>query len=129
MFGVSFKGLPWGSLRFMKIPPSSHMDVSEKRGTPKSSILIGFTIINHPFWGFPPIFWFNTHIHNPHVVQIDLEHGDGTADRRKGSPSCRAFFGCDGRFPGRGQVTSVLRSSVPHRMHGTGKNHIYPIFC
>ena len=23
------------------------------RGTPKSSILIGFSIINHPFWGYP----------------------------------------------------------------------------
>ena len=28
-----------------------HMDVSENGGTPKSSILIGFSIINHPFWG------------------------------------------------------------------------------
>ena len=37
-----------------------HMDVSENSGTPKSSILIGFSIINHPFWG-PPIFG-NTHI-------------------------------------------------------------------
>ena len=27
------------------------MDVSEYGGTPKSSILIGFSIINHPFWG------------------------------------------------------------------------------
>ena len=32
------------------------MGVSKNRGIPKSSILIGFTIINHPFWGFPPIF-------------------------------------------------------------------------
>ena len=29
------------------------MDVSENGGTPKSSISIGFTIINHPFWGTP----------------------------------------------------------------------------
>ena len=29
------------------------MDVSENCGTPKSSILIGFSIINHPFWGTP----------------------------------------------------------------------------
>ena len=29
------------------------MDVSENRGTTKSSILIGFSIINHPFWGTP----------------------------------------------------------------------------
>ena len=28
-----------------------HMDVSKNSGTPKSSISIGFPIINHPFWG------------------------------------------------------------------------------
>ena len=38
------------------------MGVSKNRGTPKSSILIGFFIINHPFWG-TPIFG-NTHIDN-----------------------------------------------------------------
>ena len=27
------------------------MGVSENGGTPRSSILIGFSIINHPFWG------------------------------------------------------------------------------
>ena len=37
-----------------------YMDVSENNGTPKSSILIGFSIINHPFCG-TPIFG-NTHI-------------------------------------------------------------------
>ena len=29
------------------------MGVSKNRGTPKSSILIGVSIINHPFWGTP----------------------------------------------------------------------------
>ena len=29
------------------------MNLSENSGTPKSSILIGFSIINHPFWGYP----------------------------------------------------------------------------
>ena len=35
--------------------PSPHwkMDVSENSGTPKSSNLIGFSIINYPFWGTP----------------------------------------------------------------------------
>ena len=37
------------------------MDVSENSGTPKSSILIGCSIINHPFWG-PPIFWKHPYI-------------------------------------------------------------------
>ena len=29
------------------------LGVSKNNGTPKSSILIGFSIINHPFWGTP----------------------------------------------------------------------------
>ena len=33
------------------------MDVSENSGAPKSSILIRFSIISHPFWGFSPYFW------------------------------------------------------------------------
>ena len=36
------------------------MGVSENSGTPKSSILIGFSIINHPFWGIP--IFGNTHM-------------------------------------------------------------------
>ena len=38
-----------------------HMVVSKNGGTPKSSILTGFSIINHPFWG-TSIFG------NPHIV-------------------------------------------------------------
>ena len=38
----------------------SSMGVSENSGTPKSSILIGFSIINHPFWGIS--IFGNTHI-------------------------------------------------------------------
>ena len=34
----------------------NHVNVSENYGTPKSSIWIGFSIINHPFWGTPN-FW------------------------------------------------------------------------
>ena len=33
--------------------PQKHMGVSKNRGTPKSSILIRFSIINNPFWGTP----------------------------------------------------------------------------
>ena len=32
---------------------TQYMGVSKNSGTPKSSILIGFSIINHPFWGTP----------------------------------------------------------------------------
>ena len=38
----------------------SDMGVSKNRGTPKSCILIGVSLINHPFWG-TPIFG-STHI-------------------------------------------------------------------
>ena len=37
---------PWRKHSFWK-------DVSKNSGTPKSSILIGFSLINHPFWGTP----------------------------------------------------------------------------
>jgi len=40
------------------------MGVSKNRDTPKSSILIGFSIINHPFFGYP-YFW--KHPNEPNV--------------------------------------------------------------
>ena len=45
-FSLTFEAFeppnPWRNER-------TNMDVSENRGTPKSSILIGFSTINHPF--------------------------------------------------------------------------------
>ena len=38
-----------------------YMGVSKSNGTPKSSILIWFSIINHPFWGTP--IFENIHIY------------------------------------------------------------------
>jgi len=48
------------------------MGVSLNGGTPKSSILIGFSIINHPFWGYPTI------LGNPHISKASKswEAGD-----------------------------------------------------
>jgi len=47
----------WLSERFGMIHvEGKHPDVSENSGIPKSSILIGFSIINHPFWVYP-YFW------------------------------------------------------------------------
>ena len=43
--GVVFFGLP------VVVSHCWYVGVSKNRGTPKSSILIGFSIINHPFWG------------------------------------------------------------------------------
>ncbi len=36
---------------------SIDMGVSKNNGTPKSWVLIGFSIINHPFWRYPYHFW------------------------------------------------------------------------
>ena len=49
-----WKGSRWGFMVPVSFRWSSFnldVDVSENRGAPKPSILIGFSIINHPFWG------------------------------------------------------------------------------
>ena len=48
-----------GNHKFPSKKCQEDLDVSENSGTPKSSILIGFSIINHPFWGTPIL--GNTH--------------------------------------------------------------------
>ena len=52
------------------------LGVSKNSGTPKSSILIGFSIINHPFWG-TPIFGNTLMIHCNHLQQ-SLNANSGT---------------------------------------------------
>ena len=44
-----------------------YMGVSENNGTPKSSILIWFSIINHPFWG-------TTIFGNTHAYTVKTKH-------------------------------------------------------
>ena len=43
------------------------MDVSKNSGTPKSSILIGFSIINHPFCG--TAIFGNTHMYPSDLLE------------------------------------------------------------
>ncbi len=63
IFYSSIENLHWLAAEvFGGSAHSRYMGVSKNRGTPKSSILIGFSLINHPFWG-TPIFG-NTHIRN-----------------------------------------------------------------
>ena len=56
------------------------MGVSENRGTPKSSILISCSIINHPFWG-TPIFG-NTHITLQETITYQLLVGNSNLPNR-----------------------------------------------
>ncbi len=64
----------WESGWFFSIPSFSiqkHMDVSKNSGgPPKSSIWIGFSLINHPFWG--TIIFGNTHMLGPQVSTSGL---------------------------------------------------------
>ena len=56
-----------------------YVDVSKNRGgPPKSSILIGFFIINHPFWG-TPIFGNTPYIYILKIKRDDLWDDDGDA--------------------------------------------------
>ena len=70
-----------------------HMDVSENSGTPKSSILRGFSIINHPFWGTP--MFGNIHIlirwkRTSTFASVDVDRKWFLGDRMFGRPDgCR----------------------------------------
>ena len=59
------------------------MGVSKNRGTPKSSILIGFSIINHPFWG--TTIFGNTHISNYQAIPPKLWAPSSTSNLFLGS--------------------------------------------
>ena len=77
----------------------SYMGVSENSGTPKSSILIGFSIINHTFWD-TPIFG-NTHIY----IYIAYIHTHVSVKRRyiqvtSASYICLAALGSSTTSPG-----------------------------
>ena len=53
--------------KYPKYPSPYSMGVSKNRGTPKSSILTGCSIMNHPFWGPTPIFG-STSIYGPSIL-------------------------------------------------------------
>ena len=69
-----------GRCMFFLVQSFRYVDVSENNGTPKSSILIGFSIVfTIHFWGFPPIFG-STPICGPRILQqsnLQLDVGSG----------------------------------------------------
>ena len=61
------------------------MGVSSNGGTPKSSILIGCSIINHPFWGIP--IFGNPHVlvyHSPLLSHLLLGVAQNHSDNTRG---------------------------------------------
>ena len=67
-------GESWKFLLFNR----RYMDVSKNSGTPKSSILIGFSIVNHPFRG-------TSILGNTHIEYFTLDHLIATKNRGGGA--------------------------------------------
>ena len=71
-FPFSWQILMWEASNFknlllMKLHEIPHMGVSWNRDTPKSSnFLVGFSMINHPFFGGTPFFGI------PHYLQLEI---------------------------------------------------------
>ena len=71
--------------------------VSKNSGTPRSSILIGFSIINHPFWGIP--IFGNTHmswtgIGWNYMELVYVQDFAATDDAKKIKQRCMNKFFC-----------------------------------
>ena len=71
------------------------MGVSKNNGTPESSILIGFSIINHPFWG-TPIFG-NIHM-KKHSFLFWRDHFQGMVVGHTAQADGRVHSRCGGRL-------------------------------
>ena len=96
---------------------------SENSGTPKSSTLIGFSIINHPFWG--TLIFGNTHIvktsylYNKDIMCIGRPWtGEGDSFRK----SLRFFLATSQVKKGNGKRDSPYFSKINTKLVGTWTN-------
>ena len=89
------------------------MDVSENRGTPKSSILTGFSIINHPFW--VPLF-----LETPIYIQSCIIRPTNPPSWPKASCGALGIYG-DSIYGGTGE--SSLRSGPSGCFRARGGTH------
>ena len=85
--GVIFHDPCFTYMKTIKKQPD-HMGVSKNRGTPKLSIFIGFSIINHPFWGFYLYFWVDTHIFLEYFENLIFD--ESFDDRKLSENWCQA---------------------------------------
>ena len=63
----------WNTIMLLPVtwyqgPLESYLVVSINGGTPRSSILIGFSLVNHPAIGVPPWLWNPPHVASHHLV-------------------------------------------------------------
>jgi len=101
------------------------MGVSKNSGTPKSSILLGFSLINHPFWG-TPIFG------NPHILATGQndpsKEFSSTALRLEEAPfpSLRSVFsGAGWRRP----VNNHWTMDLANKMKAQEKRYLEKLSC
>ena len=94
---------------------NKHIGVSENGGIPKSSILIGFSIINHPFWGTTIV--GNTHIAmERHQIWPEKIHAIfGLLDERSGYLYLLVFTTFKAHHGQHGGTCST--SSTPTKQH------------
>ena len=127
------KSHPWKKLQ-------RNMGVSKNNGTPKSSILIGCSIINHPFWG--TTIYGNTHIILENTQDLNTSwsnvhfpssnYPSNTAEKKNNVPL--APLPVEGRAPGsfvNQQDSRVNRSSrviggYPLRKHFPYEGMVHP---
>ena len=112
-----------------------HLGVSKNNGTPKSSILIGFSIINHPFWG-TPIFG-NTHFQICNGYVWPRKKPPFPRQKPPGPLPCSVGTGRSSILPTpysswrlvllRGPQLKVSGASLPHYHHhlGGGNSKIF----
>ena len=110
----------------------THTGVSLNGGTPKSSISIGISIINHPFWGFSPYFW-----KHPHTMQHKKKHLFQLFENRVtrediGAHVCDATTGCHPWF------SSLIRPEgfcylfgrpSPVKENSSSKTPVFQVLC
>ena len=92
--------------------------VYKNSGTPKSSILIGFSIINHPFWGTP--IFENTTICQTESLKIGLLKGKGLSSNHQFSG---AFAGSFSRVVQGGSLPAIRNSAYKDEI--TPVTHIF----
>ena len=105
-----------GDLNWISHLLNSYTGVSKNNGTSKSSILIGFSIINHPFWG-TPIFG-NTHTVDG--AQASVEHHGISWSAYSITPCISTMFGWRNIFwrpNSHKEGTTSLHLQILHTLH------------
>ena len=99
-----YLGVLWCAVMRIDLLWCLDLEVSKNRGTPKSSIWIGFSTINHPFWGAHPYFWKHPFM-SPSFPFLHFQFSPGSTPVNHGFrmfwtlSQAQAFFSCKTAHP------------------------------